>query len=130
MDRSDLSMAKRKMKKDDTKKMKMKTAEHIELDRRDQTKRKMKNVDTTADHNELKRSTQLKEVDKGMIAAACNLAKRSGIVTKANFEAHHEWKRRDSESSKATMTYKAQHQLKRGVRVSQGSMTYGEEISA
>ena len=109
--------------------MKMKTAEHIKLDRRDH-KEKMKKVDTTADHNELKRSTQLKEVDKGMIAAACNLDKRSGTVTKANFEAHHEWKRRDSESSKATMTYEAQHQLKRGVRVSQGSKTCGNGISA
>ena len=79
------------------------------------TKGKMKKVDTPADHNELKRSTQLKEVDKGMIAAACNLAKCSGTVTKTNFEAHHEWKRRVSESSKMTMTDVAHHEWKHGV---------------
>ena len=69
-------------------------------------------------------------VETGMTAAACNMAKRSETMMKNNFEAHHEWKRRVSEGSKVTMTYEAQHQLKRGVRVSQGSKTWVNGISA
>ena len=130
VDRSDRSMTKGKMKREDTEKME-KTAEHIEMDRRNQTltKGKMKKGHTNTTSAANKRGTTMATINTEAHQEWKRSDRKTSKMTMTDV-AHHEWKRGVSKSSKMTTTDVAHHELKRGVRVVEGSHTCANGISA
>ena len=111
--------------------MKMKTAEHIELDRSNQTftKGKMKKGDTNTISAANKRGTTMTTINTEAHQEWKRRVCKTSKMTMTDV-AHHEWKRGVSKSSKMTTTDVAHHELKRGVRVVEGSHTCANGISA